>query len=326
MQPRPVPTWASLTLKLAGVYNLAFGAIVALLPNMAFVLAKIDLPRYPEIWQCVGMIVGVYGIGYWIAARDPARHWPIVLVGLLGKLLGPIGFLISENLPWSFGLILLFNDLVWWPFFFCLLYYAFQVNCDSRGKSRPLEFAGVLRSFRSNRGATLEDLSTAKPLLLVFLRHMGCTFCREAMSDLGRKLKEIEAEGVELAVVHMSPPLVAAQAFDKYGLYEIHRFSDPQCLIYEAFQLQRGTPLQLFGPKVWWRGIFAGLVGGHGIGPLAGDGFRMPGVFILHKGKITFAHRAGSAADRPNYVEFAKCSPETCPDYVIETRERSAVV
>ena len=321
MKPKPPPTWASLVLKLAGLYNLAFGAVAILLPGMVFQLANIEQPLYPEIWQCVGMVVGVYGIGYWIAASDPARHWPIVLVGLLGKLFGPLGFLISGNLPWSFGLILLFNDLIWWPPFFCLLYFAFQSNCDPSGKSRPVDFAGVLRAFRSNRGATLEDLSRERPLMLVFLRHMGCTFCREAMSDLGKKLAEIEKSGVELAVVHMSPPMVAAQTFEKYGLYEVHRFSDPQCLIYEAFQLRRGTPIQLFGPKVWWRGLLAGFFGGHGLGQLAGDGFRMPGVFILHEGQIVFAHRADSAADRPNYVDFAKCRPQTCPDYVVETRQ-----
>ena len=39
------------------------------------------------------MIVGVYGVGYATAALDPSRHWPVVLVGLLGKIFGPIGFL-----------------------------------------------------------------------------------------------------------------------------------------------------------------------------------------------------------------------------------------
>ena len=49
-------------------------------------------PNYPELWQCIGMIVGVYGIGYLAAAADPLGHWPITLVGFLGKMFGPIGF------------------------------------------------------------------------------------------------------------------------------------------------------------------------------------------------------------------------------------------
>ena len=40
----------------------------------------------------MGMVIGVYGIGYLAASAAPTRHWPIVLVGFLGKILGPMGF------------------------------------------------------------------------------------------------------------------------------------------------------------------------------------------------------------------------------------------
>ena len=69
-------------LLLAGLYNLMWGAFVVLLPGVLFAWARMAQPLYPELWQCIGMIVGVYGIGYAVAAFDPARHWPIVLVGL----------------------------------------------------------------------------------------------------------------------------------------------------------------------------------------------------------------------------------------------------
>ena len=61
------------------------------------------------------MIVGVYGLGYAIAMSDPIRHWPIVLVGLLGKLFGPIGFNWAASkgeLPWNAGLTIVTNDLI----------------------------------------------------------------------------------------------------------------------------------------------------------------------------------------------------------------------
>ena len=50
------------------------------------------LPVYPMIWQGMGMVIGVYGLGYWWAAQILVIHWPIVAVGLLGKIFGPIGF------------------------------------------------------------------------------------------------------------------------------------------------------------------------------------------------------------------------------------------
>ena len=35
-------------------------------------------------------------------------------------------------------------------------------------------------------GINILRLSHQQPVMLVFLRHFGCTFCREAMRDLGR--------------------------------------------------------------------------------------------------------------------------------------------
>jgi ligand-binding SRPBCC domain-containing protein len=120
--------WATLWLRGAGVYNLLWGLVVIAFPHWLFDLCGIPRLNYPEIWQCVGMIVGVYGIGYWIAANDPRRHWPIVLVGLLGKLFGPIGFAVAVArevfLP-SFGLTILTNDLIWWVPFILILWDAF---------------------------------------------------------------------------------------------------------------------------------------------------------------------------------------------------------
>ena len=111
----------------AGVYNLAFGVFAIAFPEAMFRLIEMELPKYLELWQCIGMIVGVYGVGYLIAAFDPARHWPIVLVGFLGKLFGPIGMawaVARGTLPLSFGLANVTNDLIWLIPFGLVLFYA----------------------------------------------------------------------------------------------------------------------------------------------------------------------------------------------------------
>lgn len=118
-------------LKIAGIYNAAFGIAVILFPNLFFEMAGMEIPRYPMIWQCVGMIVGVYGLGYWIAANDPMTHWPIVLVGFLGKIFGPLGFawyLGTGAFPVDWGLIIMFNDIIWWYPFGAILYRAYKYS------------------------------------------------------------------------------------------------------------------------------------------------------------------------------------------------------
>lgn len=104
----------------AAIYNFVWGTLVILAPNLFYELLGMPLPNYPSTWQSVGMIVQVYALGYWLIARDPARYGSFVWVGLIGKTFGPIGFLMAAfkgDLPWKFGIILVFNDLIWWPSF-----------------------------------------------------------------------------------------------------------------------------------------------------------------------------------------------------------------
>ena len=127
----PPPSWMRRVLIAAGIYNLAWGAWTIAFPATLFQWTGAELPRYPEIWQCVGMIVGVYGIGYLAAAIDPLRHWPIVLVGLLGKVFGPMGFVVALMrgvFPPAFGLTILTNDLIWWVPFALILAAAWRAG------------------------------------------------------------------------------------------------------------------------------------------------------------------------------------------------------
>jgi hypothetical protein len=94
-----------LSLRAAAVYNLAWGgAVVVLASSVA--------------WQIVAMMVAVYGVGYWLASRRPNPE--LVAVGLLGKVLGPIGCAAAiglGKLPAWYALVVLTSDVVWWPAF-----------------------------------------------------------------------------------------------------------------------------------------------------------------------------------------------------------------
>ncbi len=292
----------------AGLYNLIWGTLVILFPTTLFRWAGMELPRYPQIWQCVGMIVGVYGVGYLIAARSPLRHWPIVLVGLLGKVFGPIGFLgaaLNGDLPWSWGVTILTNDLIWWMPFSVLLYRAFRFHSNTSVEPQPTDLRAAMANMKSQRGSTLAEISAEQPVLVVFLRHAGCTFCRESLAELAGKRRAIESRGVGLALIHMSPLMQATKAMTHYGLDDLHRFSDPECRLYRAFGLERAGFGHLFGPRIWWPAFRAAVLKGHGFGWLAGDGFRSHGAFVLHQSEVRAAFRPTTAAHRPDYVRFA---------------------
>ena len=104
----------------AGIYNLCWGIYTTLDPQWLFRFADMPLMNYPEIFACLGMVIGLYGILYLEVARVPERGWLIAVVGLIGKILGPIGLIQliwSGAWPWSAAILCVTNDWIWWiPF------------------------------------------------------------------------------------------------------------------------------------------------------------------------------------------------------------------
>ena len=114
-----------LIFSIAAAYNMSFGLWAAIWPLSFFELFEMAPPRYPGIWACLGMVVGLYGLLYALAARrlDIAR--PLIAIGLAGKVLGPVGWLMivgRGEWPLRTFTLVTFNDLIWWaPFALFLL-------------------------------------------------------------------------------------------------------------------------------------------------------------------------------------------------------------
>ncbi len=164
----------------------------------------------------------------------------------------------------------------------------------------------ILDQMITNTGDSLGKTAANAPVLLVFLRHFGCVFCREALSDISKRRKEIESTGTRIVFVHMTDNDIAERYFSRYNLEDAIHISDPDCTFYRAFGLMKGNFNQLFGLHSWIRG-FSVMAAGHSAGPQLGDGFQMPGVFVIQKGEIreSFIHNLSS--DRPDYEELLKC-------------------
>ena len=292
----------------AGLYNIVWGAFAVLFPGAIFSWLDMPPPNYPQFWQCIGMIVGVYGIGYAIAAFDPVRHWPIVLVGFLGKVMGPLGMvqaLWTGQLPWGFALNCVTNDLIWWvPFAFILKHAWVQYQSEGNDADLPAESA-LLAEAQTTSGMSLAELSQQQPVLLVFLRHSGCTFCREALADLSAARAKIEKSGTKLAIVHMGTADSFAAFTASYGLSDVPAVSDPQRRLYRGLGLRRGKLAQLVGFSVWWRGTKS-FFAGHYPGALEGDGTQMPGVFLLQNGRVVRRFIHDNAAQRPDYAALSQ--------------------
>lgn len=307
-----VPDWIPIMLRFAGITNAVWGLTFALFTDVMLRWAGLPEPFFLFPWKMLGLVAVIFGAAYYLAATDPVRHVLIICVGFFIKVTGVvmlISFYSSGVIPTRLAFFFSLKDAIWSVVFAVILYYIFKAwqapNDDEHNPDVPLSDA--LLKFTTQQGSSLYDLSFRKPVFLVFLRHFGCTFCREAMADIQRHRQEIEGEGMQIVFVHMGKPIEAEIFFEKYGFTQAPSVSDPMGVLYNTFQLKRGSFRQLFGINSWIRGIKAGIIKTHGIGWLIGDGFRMSGVFVIYKGEMLKSYRHAYASDRPDYLGLASC-------------------
>ena len=308
--PTDVPRWIPVVLYAAAAYNVAWSAFVVLFPLAPFRWMGMEPPNYPAIVQCLGMVIGVYGVGYALAARDPVTRWPLVFVGLLGKVFGPLGFVYAASMgefPWQAGWTIITNDVAWWLPFTAILIHAARLNDARRTQSERLTLEEALRTATTQRGDTLLELSRQQPLLLVCVRHSGCAFCREALHDLAGQREAIRSAGVRPIVVHMGSVAQGDTLLRQHGLDDIDHVSDPDRRVYRGLELRLGTLSEVSGLSVIWRALFEGTLFRFGFGPMIGHGLQMSGAFVVQDGRIVRAFRARTSAERPDYAEMA-CS------------------
>jgi hypothetical protein len=111
----------------AGLYNIAWGLYFSYDPQWLFRFSGLPPLNHPAIFACLAMVVGLYGIIYFEVARVPERGWLLAAVGLIGKVLGPIGLarlILSRRVAKIDNRPVSDERLIWWIPFALYLYDA----------------------------------------------------------------------------------------------------------------------------------------------------------------------------------------------------------
>jgi peroxiredoxin len=174
------------------------------------------------------------------------------------------------------------------------------------GASSQADITQTLASIHTESGTSLLSLVQASPVLLIFLRHFGCSFCRQAISDIAGLRGELDARGVRPVFVHLGTPERARPYFDYYGIGDVERISDPDAAVYRdpLFALGRVHPLWHLVNPVVWAGWLKGAIFKHGIGVIQEDAHQMPGLFFLKGTRIVRRFRYRTIADQPDYLKL----------------------
>lgn len=171
----------------------------------------------------------------------------------------------------------------------------------------PASVEMLMAHVGGNQGQSLLDTVAQGPTLVVFLRHLGCVFCRQTLSDLREAMPTLAARGISVALVHMASDRQAELIFRLYGMENVPRFSDPDRSLYEAMGLRRVSMRELMSRELFKRGYEACVRERHAMSVPRGDPMQMPGVFLVDRGIIQAAFLHDHPWDRPCYTDFAAC-------------------
>lgn len=297
------------SLFISATYFIIWSVVVILFPSIlnSVVIEKNYTPVV--FWDFMSLVTFILGIGLFIAAFNPHRHWPIILLVSLFHIAMIAGFVLGHTMGFFNNLYLRFiilNHFIWLIPNAFVLYKVYRRSFETdeilmdtfSNDQYPLSL------FDTTTGKNLGEMHSEKPIMLVFLRHFGCPFCKESLLQLAEHRKQLENEGICVVVIYMVDEKIAAGYLSEYGLSDIDQVSDPEEIFYKSFRLKRGSFLQLFGLKVWFRWVELAIRKKLYNTSPAGNVTQMPGIFLLEDGKVVkqFVHK--SVADTPDYRQF----------------------
>jgi hypothetical protein len=306
---KKLPNWIAGTLRGAGILHFLLAAGLVFFSDS--ILATIEegiVERSGSVlWlQITGIGLAILGLGYLIASINPLRNLVALFMGLAAMLSGLF------FLPLHFGLTALTNGLLfaamcfmvsWAGFLVWILYGISKARQSfttlSHSYSEPL--SKTLSRFRTQRGKNLLQLSNEQPVLVIFLHRFNNASSGELLTDILHKQESIENRGTRLVFVHLASEEKAASFFKKAGLQNEHRISDPNGIMYQAFELEKAV----FDQNRNWRSLLKQRISIMKLSQGKGAIRNIPGAFLINRSKIVKSYRYGQTSESPDFLSLA---------------------
>jgi len=146
---------------------------------------------------------------------------------------------------------------------------------------------------------TLNELiNSNKIIILHFLRHLGCIYCKHAVDQL-YKYKQEHPNFPPVIFIHQSNEEQASLFFQKH-YPDASYITDTDLSLYNLFGIRKLKGMHLFDPRMIFKGFKLSLLGytnrlGHG------NIYLLSGTFVFLNGKMVWSHRAKRAGEEPDW-------------------------
>jgi hypothetical protein len=107
-------------LRFAGTFNILAGLSMICFYHEGYKMLGLKRPDLVMPLQLVGILVGLFGVGYHMVAANPVENRNLLVLGFWSKFLGSvlaIVYLTKGQLPMEFLGLLFFADIIYLPFF-----------------------------------------------------------------------------------------------------------------------------------------------------------------------------------------------------------------
>lgn len=121
---KPLLSWMKFLLRFVAVFNICAGLHMLLDAHATYKMIGMEKPTIHFPIQLVGILVGLFGVGYYMVARKPLENRNVLLLGFWSKLLGScLGtyYVARGILPARFVLVYFFADIIYLPPFYLIL-------------------------------------------------------------------------------------------------------------------------------------------------------------------------------------------------------------
>jgi prostamide/prostaglandin F2alpha synthase len=161
--------------------------------------------------------------------------------------------------------------------------------------TRALADTAVLDA--SGKRIRLGDLWRTRPVVVVWLRHFGCIYCREHAVEVTRELPAITAAGADLVFIGNGSPRAAAWFRDKF-VPGTTVLTDPERDSYRVIGARSGV-VNTMGPRTWGAAVRA-LRKGARQSSVRGHPFQQGAVLVVAPGdELVYSHISARAGDHP---------------------------
>ena len=120
----PLRPWMWYLLRFAGTFNLLAGAGMICLYHEGYKLLGEPRPTLILPVQVMGILVGLFGVGYHLVASNPLQNLNILMLGFWSKALSSalaLWYVGRGRLGPGFGVVVFFADVIYLPPFYVIL-------------------------------------------------------------------------------------------------------------------------------------------------------------------------------------------------------------